>query len=304
MEQMNRAAVELVDEAIDFAEELRIRLHHLDNDAVVLDFGVKAVGGIEAGLLLTEIATGGLATVQTRMEAIAGEPRLHVELTTDHPTKSLLTAGKARWSLDVGEFTGLASGPGQLLRESESADTASTEEAELGVLVIEAATLPAEEVADHIASALGLPASSVYLPTVATASLTGSIGVAARTAEVALHRLEYLGYDTEAVVSAASVAPVAPVASAETALGTTNDAIAYGGRVHLVVREPVDRLSELPYEATDAAGESMTEVLTDHRFEPVEDVFAPAQVTVDVIGGETETVGSVNENRLVSLLAQ
>ena len=42
MESLNRMAVELVDEAIDFADELAIEVVELDNGAVVLDFGVEA----------------------------------------------------------------------------------------------------------------------------------------------------------------------------------------------------------------------------------------------------------------------
>ena len=39
MESPNRMAVELVDEAIDFADELAIEVQELDNGAMVLDFG-------------------------------------------------------------------------------------------------------------------------------------------------------------------------------------------------------------------------------------------------------------------------
>ncbi|NIS34753.1 MAG: methenyltetrahydromethanopterin cyclohydrolase, partial [Actinobacteria bacterium] len=82
MEPLNRTATELVDEAIDFADELRIGVRHLDNEAVVLDFGVEAPGGLEAGLLLAELRTGGLATVATRLGALEGAPHTHVELST------------------------------------------------------------------------------------------------------------------------------------------------------------------------------------------------------------------------------
>ena len=80
MESLNRMAVELVDEAIDFADELAIEVQELDNGAMVLDFGVEAVGGIEAGLLLAEIQTGGLATVQTGVGEVDGAQigRAHV----------------------------------------------------------------------------------------------------------------------------------------------------------------------------------------------------------------------------------
>ena len=74
MESLNRLAVELVDEAIDFADELNVDVFELDSGATVLDFGVEAAGGLEAGLLLAEIQTAGLATIQTRMDEVAGTP--------------------------------------------------------------------------------------------------------------------------------------------------------------------------------------------------------------------------------------
>ena len=52
MDSINRMAIELVDEAIDFADELRVDAYELDSGATVLDFGVDAEGGIEAGMLL------------------------------------------------------------------------------------------------------------------------------------------------------------------------------------------------------------------------------------------------------------
>jgi len=102
MESLNRMAVELVDEAIDFADELAIEVAELDNGAVVLDFGVEAVGGIEAGLLLSEIQTGGLATVQTGVGEIAGAPLTHVETSTDHPAMARYVAGEAKEGVGLG----------------------------------------------------------------------------------------------------------------------------------------------------------------------------------------------------------
>jgi methenyltetrahydromethanopterin cyclohydrolase len=65
MESLNRMAIELVDEALDYAEELNIGGYDLENESTVLDFGLEFEGGIEAGLLLTEIQTAGMATGPT-----------------------------------------------------------------------------------------------------------------------------------------------------------------------------------------------------------------------------------------------
>jgi len=119
MESLNRMALELVEEAIEFADELSITITELDNGATVLDFGHDVAGGIEAGLLLAEIQTAGLATIQNRLDEVAGAPIPHIDVTTDRPALALLCAQKAGWEIDIEGFDGLASGPGRALLADE-----------------------------------------------------------------------------------------------------------------------------------------------------------------------------------------
>ena len=304
MESLNGTALDLVDEAIDFADELGVGVHNLGNDAVVIDFGVDADGGIEAGLLLSEIVTGGLATVGTRLEPVDGAPLTHVDLATDHPRLALLRAAMADWQPALMDAVG--SGPARLLAEDGAHETDHQESFDFAVLALEADRLPEEPVAEDVASRCGVPTSGVFLPTVPLASVAGGVSMSARAAEVALLRLAHLGYDTSQVVSATGSAPVAPVAGdRETALVRTNDAIAHGGRVHLVVDEEFDRFEEVPFAATDGGGKSMKTVFRQAEWdlhEVPEGAFAPAEVTIDVRGGETYSVGERDEERLAALL--
>lgn len=306
MDSPNRMAVELVDEAIDFADELDIDVHHLDNDAVVLDFGVDADGGIEAGLLLAEIQTAGLATVQTRVEDVAGAPLTYVELSTDHPLLALLCSQKAGWDFTDTGFAGRGSGPGRLFTRDGDAfeyyDRAA--DFDLLVLAIESADLPDAGVAEMIATRADLPTSGVYLPTAPVASIAGSVAMASRAAEVALHRLHHVGYNPTNVIAATGSAPVVPIAGTEKeAVARMNDALAYGSRVHLIVEEDADILKDLPFEATDYHGESFETILDGvEQFHHVEDAFAPAAATVDVRGGPTHVLGQVDDSVVRSRL--
>lgn len=304
MESLNRMATELVDEAIDFAEELTIDVHPLSGDAAVLDFGVEIPGALEAGLLLSEIQTAGLATVQTGMGEVAGAPLTHVELSTDQPALSLLCAGKAGWELSVDKFEGLGSGPARALVAEEDvfARVGYEDDFEFAVLTVESDGLPGEAVASAVAERAGVPESGVFLPTFSTASITGSVVGASRAAELAVFRLAELGYDPLDVLSVAGSAPVAPVADSEpTAMARTNDAIAYGGQVHLTVDEPFDRFDEIASTAGTVYGHPFEEIFAnenwDHAKLPV-DLFGPAQVTIDVAGGNTHVVGETREDIL------
>ena len=301
MESLNRMATELVDEAIDFAAELTIDVHSLSNEALVLDFGVDLPGAIEAGLLLSEIQTAGLATVQSRMGDVAGAPLTHVDVATDHPALALLCSGKAGWELQTENFEGLGSGPARALVAEEDIyrRVGYQDDFEFAVLALEAETLPDETVASTVATRADVPESGVFLPTFATASITGSVVTAARAAELAVFRLAELGFDPLDVLSASSSAPVAPVAHDEaTAMARTNDALAYGGRVHLVVDQEFDRFDEVASIAGTEYGEPFVDIFESVDWEyadlPVS-LFAPAQVTVDVRGGDTYVFGETDE---------
>jgi methenyltetrahydromethanopterin cyclohydrolase len=306
MESLNRMAVELADEALDFAGELGVAVHELDSGATVLDFGVEVEGGLEAGLLLAEIQTAGLATVQTRMGEVAGTPRTHVELATDRPDFACLCSQKAGWELAVEGFEGLGSGPARALvgEEAEFEAVGYYDEFDLTVLAVECETLPTDAVAEHVAERAGVDPSGVFLPSYATGSLAGSVSAAARAAELAVFRLFELGYDPHDLRSVAGSAPVAPAGGDEaTAMGRTTDALAYGGRVHLHVAEDFDRFDELPSTAAAEYGTPFASAFeaADWEFADVPtSVFGPAAVTVDVAGGPTYALGERHEDLLAA----
>jgi methenyltetrahydromethanopterin cyclohydrolase len=305
MESLNRMATELVDEAIDFADELTVAVHSLDGDAAVLDFGVEVPGAVEAGLLLAEIGTAGLATVQVGVDEVGDAPLTHVELSTDHPALALLCSGKAGWELSVDGFEGLGSGPARALVAEEGIydRVGYREDADFAVLAVETDQLPDEAVAAAVAERAGVPESAVFLPAYATASITGSVVAASRAAELATFRLSELGYDPVNVLSATGRAPVAPVADGEeAAIARTTDALVYGGQVHLQVEAPFDRFEEVVSVAGTEYGRPCAEIFEDVGWEMEElpvDLFGPAQATVDVIGGDTHVFGATRPDLLL-----
>ena len=306
MDSLNRMAVELVDEAIDFADELRVDAHELPSGATVLDFGVDAPGGMEAGMLLAEIQTAGLATVQSRMDDVAGAPTPHVELATDHPALALLCSGKAGWELrfDDPAFDGLGSGPARALvaEEDEFRALEYADEFDLTVLSVESVDMPDDRVAEHVAERAGVEPSGVFLPAYATGSTVGSVTGAARAAELAVFRLFESGYDVRNVRSAVGSAPVAPVTYDERlAMARTNDAVAYGAEVHLTVSEDADEFDHVPSTAGEEYGVPFAEIFDDADWDFYEvpaAVFAPAKVTVDVVDGPTHVLGETDEELL------
>ncbi|MFW6436843.1 MAG: methenyltetrahydromethanopterin cyclohydrolase [Halococcoides sp.] len=292
MDPLNRAATEIVDEAVEFADEYGIGLTRLDSGATVLDCGIDHVGGLEAGALVIDIQTGGLASVQTDLGGVAGATRPTVTVATDHPGLALLGSQKAGWEF-TGEQEALGSGPARALAAAEDvfAHLEHSESFEMAVLCLETDERPTDAIASEVADRAGVAESAVTLVGFRTASLTGSVAAAARAAELGVYRWLEAGGDLDAVTSASGRAPVPPVADAErVAMARGSDAAAHGGRVHLTV----DSEGPDPAALVSTADEPFETLFdeADWAYADLDrDLFAPATVTVDVISGPTQTAG-------------
>lgn len=301
MESLNRMAIELVDEAIDFADELDIAIHHLENDAVVLDFGVTTTGGIEAGLLLTEIQTSGLATVQTTLRSIDGVPFPFVEFATDHPVRAVYCSQTTRWTKGLGSIDGIGSGPAQFLASDSRSDHCREyqDEFDLTVLVIESESLPSEAVADQIATETGVSPSGVFMPVVAPGSTAGGVLRASRAGLNAVHRLVQLGFPSGALQSIQAHAPVPPVTDdASRGVLEADIGIALGAQVYLVVDDAGDTFDQFDRVPFDGDVAHITADRPGHWNEDGDERGGPAQVTIDVRSGPTISVGSVHTTQL------
>ncbi|GAB3034665.1 methenyltetrahydromethanopterin cyclohydrolase [Natronobiforma cellulositropha] len=309
MNSLNRMAIELVDEALEYAEELGVGAYELENGTTVLDFGQEFAGGIEAGLLLTEVQTAGLATPGRGLDTIGGATVPYIELSSDQPALSFLCSQKASWELETEDFSGLGSGPARALvaEEDEFQRIGYVDAFDLTALAVETDQRPTETAAAQVADLCEVEPTSIYLLTFPTASVAGSVTNAARAAELATFRLSELGYDPLEIVSASGRAPVAPVAADEaTAIARTNDAIAYGGRAHLVVTQDFDRFDEVASTAASAYGRPFVEVFDEMEWEfdqAEPELFAPATVTIDVLGGPTYAFGETDEAILAESFA-
>src|SRR5205814_6737060 len=120
------------------------------------------------------------------------------------------------------------------------------EQPPVAVGVLETRKLPGEDVVNYLCERLSLPPGKLTLLVAPAASMAGTLQVVARSVETALHKLHELGFDLTQVLSAQGWAPLPPVATDEiNAIGRTNDAILYGGRVVLWVDADDERLMEI-----------------------------------------------------------
>ena len=254
--------------------------------AAIIDCGVEARGGLSAGLLLARISAAGLLDVN-----LVPDPdfAVAVQVATDHPLRACLGAQYAGHRLSHGDYFGMASGPLRALLGVEKvvADYHMKEESAAAVGVIESKAIPPAEVVEALAAQLGVRAEAVTLAVAPCASLAGGVQVVARSVETAMHKLYALGFDLNKVVSGFGTAPLPPTARHElAAVGRTNDAILYAGRVTLVVDcddAEVDAIGpRVPSTSSRDHGRPFAELLTRaggdfYKIDPM--LFSPALVT-------------------------
>jgi len=309
---MNGLSWELADEMAEQEERLRVKVTTLPGGARIIDAGVEVPGGFNAGLALAEICMGGLGDVAYSPLQIGGLTWPGLTVWTDHPAVSCMASQYAGWSVSVGKFFGMGSGPlrAHARVERELFEKLSyEEEAGRGVLVLESRALPTDEVADWVARKARLTPSDLTFVVAPTASLAGGVQISARILETGLHKMETLGFDVRRVVSAMGTAPIPPVAKNDLrAIGRTNDCILYGGQARYTIRAGDAELAELaakvPASASRDYGTPFYDVFQRYegdfyKIDPL--LFSPAEVWLtSTESGRTFHAGHLNPEVLTA----
>ncbi|RPJ49883.1 MAG: methenyltetrahydromethanopterin cyclohydrolase, partial [Methanobacteriota archaeon] len=214
MLSVNEMALELFDDIAEYPEEFNAVFHQLDNGARIVDCGVRTNGGYLAGKRFTEICMGGLGEVNFHMGRIKEFPLAFIEVNTDFPAIACLGAQKAGWTVKVGNYFAMGSGPARALslKPKHTYEVIEYEDDyDYAVMALESNTLPNGEVLEKIAEECSVDVENVGVVVAPTASIVGSIPVAGRCVETAVYKLNELGFDTKKIISGIGTAPIAPV---------------------------------------------------------------------------------------------
>src|SRR5262245_17759276 len=306
---LNEAAWRLCDDMAAKAERLNAVVSEASAGTRIIDCGVKATGGLEAGRRLAEICLASLGEVAITTGRIGEWSGPFVAVRTDQPLLACMASQYAGWQITGEQFFAMGSGPMRAAGSREPLfDHIECRETPSRVVgVLETAKLPTDEVCEKIALACGVTPASVTLLVARTASLTGTIQVVARSVETALHKLHALGYDLKNVVSGYGKAPLPPVAADDLiGIGRTNDAVLYGGDVTLWVREDDARLAELgprvPSCASGDFGEPFAAIFERYnrdfyKIDPL--LFSPAAITlINLDSGRSHRFGQLRPDVL------
>lgn len=303
---INNRTMPLVENLLANASALKLGISEHASGAMIVDAGIEAVGGLEAGRLVAEICMGGLGVISLQNDSTFKNWPLSVKVHAMNPVLSCLGSQYAGWALSHEKFFSLGSGPARAIAQREEIykELNYKDESAETVLVLETDQLPPDAVIEKVAKDTGISADNLTFILTPTRSLAGTVQITARVLEVALHKLHTLHFPLQQLVDGYGVAPIpAPSPDFLTGMGRTNDAILFGGFVHLYVTCSDEAASDLakamPSSASKDYGRPFAEVFKSvnmdfYQIDPL--LFSPAKVTVtNLKTGNSFFAGDFNE---------
>ena len=291
---LNERGYTIAEELIARAGPLAARLT-VCGGTRLLDCGIAVLGCDELGVGMARVALGGQREVVLEAaDAASGDaawpgcPWPTVTVRSEEVVAACLGSQYAGWKVTAAGFSAMASGPmrAAIGKEDCYEKICSRERPAVAVGLLETATLPPEEVCRDLAAAAGVAVESLILLVARTASRAGGLQVVARSLETAVHKLNELGFDLSRIRRGVGTAPLPPVAGDDlTAIGLTNDAVLYGGRVEIEVTGDDESLATLGPQAVSRASPAFGAAFRDvfaaaggdfYAIDPA--LFAPARV--------------------------
>ncbi|MGD9502855.1 MAG: methenyltetrahydromethanopterin cyclohydrolase [Methyloceanibacter sp.] len=292
---VNAGAEAIVKALIADADALRIDVSEGTLGECLIDCGVDAVGGLEAGRRMAEICLGGLGSVSLAATDPESSWPFVVTVHTAQPVIACLGSQYAGWSLSAEDakgkkFSVLGSGPARAIGSSEKLfdELGYRDDASSAVLVLESDRPPPPALVEKVAEACKLKPKRLTFVYAPTSSLAGTVQIAARCLEVALHKAHELHFPLDEIIDGMATAPLPPPAPGfVAAMGRTNDAIIYGGRVQLFVSSGKDEAKaladNLPSLKSKDYGKPFADIFAAVKgdfYQIDRMLFSPAMVTV------------------------
>ncbi|MEM3726594.1 MAG: methenyltetrahydromethanopterin cyclohydrolase [Candidatus Bathyarchaeia archaeon] len=312
---MNRLAWKLLEKLCEKADYYGVKVEKTSSGATIVDAGINAKGGFEAGKIITEICMGGCgkARITNRKYGELELPTIFVY--TDHPTIATLGSQFAGWQIKEGDYFAIGSGPARALalKPKEIYDEIGyRDDFEKAVVVLETDKHPPETLIDRLTKDCKVKKENLAIILTPTASIAGSTQVSGRIVETGIHKLSKVGLDPNAILYAWGSAPISPVhPKFAQAMARTNDAILYGGITYYVVdyenEEELKKILEnAPSKASKDYGRPFIEIFkrAEYNFYKIDpNLFAPAVVIINSArSGRVFKAGDINSEILLKSL--
>ncbi|MEM3628698.1 MAG: methenyltetrahydromethanopterin cyclohydrolase, partial [Candidatus Bathyarchaeia archaeon] len=279
--------------------------------AIVVDAGINARGGFQAGKIITEICMGGCGKARISCSRYGELELPTIFVYTDHPAIATLGSQFAGWNIKNGDYSAIGSGPARAIVQKPKEiyeRLGYKDECEKAIVVLETDKYPPETLIERLARDCKVEKKNLAIILTPTASVAGATQVAGRIVETGIHKLEKLDLDPKMILHAWGYAPIPPThPKFIKAMARTNDAILYGGVTYYVVdcenEEALAKTVEkAPSKASEDYGRPFLEIFKAagydfYRIDP--NIFAPAVVIVNNLRtGNTFKAGDINLNAL------
>lgn len=307
MLSVNQKAYELVQKLCTASEEYCVSVKKTKLGTTLIDAGMHAKGGFNAGKMITEICMGGLGKARIFSKRYGNIELPSIFVHTDQPAVATLGSQFAGWQIKKSNFFAIGSGPARALalKPRDIYDKIKyVDKSGVAVMVLETSKEPPEGILEELSFECKVSPNKLYIILVPTTSVAGSTQVSGRIVETGVHKLSKLGVAPLSIKYAWGCAPIAPVhPKLSEAMGKTNDAILYGGVAYYVLKHKDDDelkalLEKAPSSASKHYGKPFSEVFREANYDFYQidsSLFAPAMFIVNnVVTGSVFQVGEVN----------
>lgn len=114
---VNRLAWKLLEELVDNADLYRVKVTKTDAKTLLIDSGIQAQGGFEAGRLITEICMGGCGKANITCQEYGNLELPSIQINSDHPILATLGSQFAGWQISEKGYFAIGSGPARALAQ-------------------------------------------------------------------------------------------------------------------------------------------------------------------------------------------
>jgi methenyltetrahydromethanopterin cyclohydrolase len=313
---INQMAWEKSQKLIDNPELYGVTVSKSAAAATIIDAGVNAPGGFQAGKKLTELCLGGAGKAQLGFKTYGDLTFPSITVSSDHPAIAMLGSQFAGWrikepdgsiAIGSGPIRALALKPKDIFEEIGYKDTSGK-----AVITLESNVLPSDTLIEKVTTASGILAQNLIAVVAPTESIAGLTQVAGRVVEVGIHKLRTLGLSPKVIHYAMGYCPIPPVGlDFEVAMARTNDAILYGGTVYLTVDYDDEAalqniINQAPSMASKDYGKPFLQIFreADKDFYKIDHgLFAPAVLMINnTKTGKTFKAGKINPKVLAESL--
>ena len=312
---VNRLAWKLFEKLCQNQDIYNVKVEKTSSGATIVDAGIEAKGGYEAGKIITKICMGGYGKARITSRKYGEWPLPTIFVYTDHPVIATLGSQFAGWQIKEGDYFAIGSGPARALalKPKEIYEKIGYKDSfDKAVVVLETEKRPPKQILELFSKECKVALENLAVILTPTTSLAGATQVAGRIVETGVHKLNKLGLDPKVILNAWGYAPIPPThPKFAKAMARTNDAILYGGTAYYTVQyEDEEQLKEIiekaPSNASKAYGKPFLEIFKEanydfYKIDP--NLFAPAQIKINNVNtGKAFKAGEINSTILVNSL--